>query len=623
MRMLDSKLRRVLVASTLLCLCAGVMLAQSETPEGEAPPKKKLNPRDPAYYQNTPDSGVEEHVRVELAEFKVLVTDKQGKAISDLRPEEIRVLEDGVEQRLAFLDSVIGGRTTTTERPLEERSTAQLFAADGEEAPDQSGIVVLPPKERRRIVLAFDVKNSHKNVRDDWKLAALDWLKNDMQPDDWVSIVVIQSYAQWLTGFTSDPHVLTNALENISLERSAANTDRGREMTDLVKQIQELCIDTRGADHRANERRRPRSDMSGEELSCGFNLTEGFVAEWNIEALETVGTLRSIVGQLAAVPGRKAVILFSEGVISDASMAGVNAMLSVLGTSTVDITRVLWQLNKNATREIGDLQNVARAGDVSFFTLNTTRYQDTGTDFNLESGQTLAYQSTAVNPWNEMRWDVQGTLSALAKETGGRAYNGIKDLEEKVVAAADGFFGLYVVGYYRADPDRPMGKLKIEVDRKKLKIDYPDRPGLWPHRPDMVKMDMSIGSPRPSTDEPGKQHVPLALTIPFDRLPLRRGHGGRGLQLGVFVEAVRPDGSVAAQSLEVTAIVAKRKERSEAKGKLYRYETGLALEPGSYRIRARFSDDRQDFITDLTVDLTVTAGGQVEPGLRAENTPSD
>jgi len=168
-----------------------------------------------------------------------------------------------------------------------------------------------------------------------------------------------------------------------------------------------------------------------------------------------------------------------------------------------------------------------------------------------------------------------------------------------------------------------MGKVSIEVDRKKLKIDYPERPGLWPHRADLVKMDMSVGAPKPSLEEPGKQTVPIALTIPFDRLPLRRGSGGRGIQLGVFVEAVRPDGSIAAQTLEVTAVVAKRKERSEAKGKLYRYETGLSLDPGSYRIRVRFSDDRQAFISDLSVDLTITAGGTVEPGLRAQNAASD
>jgi len=250
MRIRDSALVVALTAFAAVAVTGGVLLAQSAADETPAP--RKPGPRDPARYVNTPDSGVDEHVRVELAEFKVLVTDRKGNAISDLEPGEIRVFEDGVEQRLAFLDSVVGGRTTTeVDRPVEERSTAQLFAADGQEAPEQSEIVVLPPKERRRIILAFDVKNSHKNVRDEWNAAAVEWLDNDMQPDDWVAIVVVQSYAQWLTSFTSDKNILRNALDNVSLENSAANTDRGREMTDLVKQIQELCLDPRGPDHTA------------------------------------------------------------------------------------------------------------------------------------------------------------------------------------------------------------------------------------------------------------------------------------------------------------------------------------------------------------------------------------
>ena len=66
-------------------------------------------------------------------------------------------------------------------------------------------------------------------------------------------------------------------------------------------------------------------------------------------------------------------------------------------------------------------------------------------------------------------------MNELAKETGGRSYHGLKKLTDNVQAAADSFFGMYTVGYYRSDPDAEVGKVRVKIARRKLAIDYPER----------------------------------------------------------------------------------------------------------------------------------------------------
>jgi hypothetical protein len=266
-----------------------------------------------------------------------------------------------------------------------------------------------------------------------------------------------------------------------------------------------------------------------------------------------------------------------------------------------------WSLDKNTFNEAKWLRDTAKAANVSFFTIDTTRGYDRGFGSSLERGQALSQDSAGVNVFSEMNWATRAAMSVLAKETGGRSYYGTKDLSTKIAAAADSFFGYYLVGYYRADPSARAGKVKINIDRRKLDVSYPDKPTLWPHTAAWVRLDLSVGRPVP--DASGQwQVVPLKFTLNLADIPLRRGAGGRGAQLGVFVQAVRPDGTVAAERLDVTTVVLDKQSRDDRENKSYEHATELILPEGPYRIRARISDDRQQIVSERVLDLTVKAG---------------
>ncbi len=614
----------VLLLAALLVVVAPLAAQQrEEPPENPRFPKELFRPQpppeepadDPQDGEEPPmDSGLVERAEVALAEFKVLVTDRRGRPIVDLKPEEIRVFEGGVEQKLAYLEPVTGGRprpTGTAEIP----PPAMLYTSEGEAVASEPE-AVLPPKPVRRVVLAFDVRNSKLNARDTWKEAALEWLIEGMQPEDLVGIVVFRSYPDWVVEFTRDRKRLKNALESLSLVGSAPDRDRRRDMNKLIEEMQSLCSDPGKAITQRN-RGSPdyrREDSSFDEVSCSYSIASEFVQQWDLEAQESIEVMRTLTGQLAAIPGRKAVILFSDGLVADASMLGAYALTAVLGTTKVDLGSTAWRLRRSSTRELDKLYSVAQAGDVSFFTFDTRRGDQSGFGGQLEMGQHLNYQKLGVNPWTEMHSETRGTLNTLAKETGGRSFHGIKRLEENVRAAADSFFGFYAVGYYREDPAAEPGKVRVKIERDKLMVDYPDKARLWPHRPREVALDLSIGAPRLAADGE-RQTLPVSLLMAFDALPLRRGAGGRGTVLGAHIQAIRPDGTVAAERLEIVEVVATRAERQEAEDKAYRHLTSITLPTGAFRLRVRISDDRQAIVADRTIDLTLELG-RVEPGLR-------
>jgi hypothetical protein len=356
---------------------------------------------------------------------------------------------------------------------------------------------------------------------------------------------------------------------------------------------------------------------SGDAIGCAMNASRTHVQQWHRLSEESVQNLRSLVGQLAAIPGRKAALMFSEGIIDDASMLAVYALVQNFGSSDLnwDPYKTKYRLlNRDVLRAMDEVRRAAREGGVSFFTLDTREGTSAGFGGNLEHSGLQPVFAQGVNPWTEMRETTARTLEVLARETGGRAYHGVDDLEHDLRAAADSFFGIYTVGYYRSAPDSKSGKIRVEVGRAGVQVEYRDRAEVRGERSRVARIDLEFGSPERRGEE-GEQRLPVRLSIDFDELPLRKAGKSRGTVLGLHLQAIRPDGSLCAERLDIEVVALDVTQAAERRGTRYVHQTDLILPPGPYRIRARLSDDRQALVADRAVDLTLEQG-EVLPGLR-------
>jgi VWFA-related protein len=379
---------------------------------------------------------------VALREFDLLVTDKRGRAITDLRAAEVRVFEGGTEQRVAFLETVFGERETAVGAQQEVLDTI---------APIQ------PTSRVRRIILAFDAFNSTLRVRERWLDAARNWVDDGLRAGDEVGIAAFGNEPKWVLPLTGDVEAIRQALDRMALGPEAVDRDIQREMSSFMNNIRSYC------------------PAGNEGFRCAYVLGEEYVQRWNRASEQSIAHLDTLVEQLASVPGRKAVLLFSEGIIGDASAMAVNALLMNFGSSIVNIESLRWSYNTDAYDELRVMQANARAADVSFFTLYTARSTARGFGGNLEQGDLLTVPDFGVNAWSRLESSARETLSVLATETGGRSYERLKDLDDDVHHAADAFLGIYTVGYYRKNPNTDPGRLRVKVSRRNVDLDYDRR----------------------------------------------------------------------------------------------------------------------------------------------------
>lgn len=551
------------------------------------------------------ESSVAEHVEVQLVELKVTVSDRRGNPVSDIRPDEITVRESGKPQRLAFFEPVAFREIVTGEEaPMEP---APVYDAEG--GVTQGSVeLVRPPKPVRRIIFVFDPRNSRTTVRDDWRLAAQEWVREKKLPDDEIGVVVLRGIPDWSGPLTRDTSAVLNQLDRLDLHTGVPNRNRRNEMSDLIEQLEALCSDTSGVRNSSAA----ASDLA--EVGCAYEVSRPVLFEWSQQTLESTEVLRDLSGQLAAIPGEKSVILFSEGMIDDPGQVIVNAMLNVFTYSQVDISSMKSRLAGERNWELVELQRTASAANVVVFTLDS-RHANEGSNFsNLERTSTMTTGMLGVNPWKEMYDATRGTLTALAHATGGRPFYGADDLPEKIDQAAGLFYGVYSLGYYRSDPSSARGKVTVKIDRKKLVLDYDKKPRRQAHQPRPAQLDLAVGRPRPLAEN--LYALPVSLLSPLGQLPLRANGKMRGCDVGVFFQALSPDGSILSESFETVTVVLDEEQYREARSQQWQHRLQLEVPAGPLRLRARISDDRQVLLADRSIDLTVgegeVSGGFVE-----------
>jgi VWFA-related protein len=100
------KSRTLWALTSSLASAAIVGIAVVISAQAPAPPKPAQTPAAPAPAQDKPTF----RVQVDLVTNDVVIRDEKGNFVSDLRPEEFRVYEDGVLQDLSSMTVVTGGR---------------------------------------------------------------------------------------------------------------------------------------------------------------------------------------------------------------------------------------------------------------------------------------------------------------------------------------------------------------------------------------------------------------------------------------------------------------------------------------------------------------------------------
>lgn len=396
-----------------------------------------------------------------LIQIDVTVTDKKGKVITDLRRDEIEIYENGQKQDISNFNFVSNVRETAQ---VEKGNTPTVALPP---------TAVKPEQVRRTIALVVDDLTLSFESTYYVRRALKKFVDEQMQDGDLVAIIRTGAGIGALQQFTTDRRQLYAAIEKVKWNSVGAGGIGA--FAPL-----EAKIDTG----------EPEA-----EPEPGERTREGIEREFNdfrqsIFATGTLGAVNYVVRGMAELPGRKSIMLLSDGF----------KLFTKDASGSIESGRVLQSLRR--------LVDQANRASVVVYTMDARGLQTTGlTAADNTSGRSAEeIQQASSDRRDELR-DTQDGLRYLARETGGIAIVNNNDLSGGIRRILDDQ-SYYLVGY---EPDsdtfdpkvRRFNKLDVRVTRPGTRVRY--RSGFF------GISDENFAKPK----ETGNQRLLTALTSPF------------------------------------------------------------------------------------------------------------
>ena len=423
--------------------------------------------------------------------FDVVVRDKKGKLIRDLTTSDFEVYEDGVKQEITSFRFV---------------SSAAEPSAPNNSQPDPANVAVStekptksnPPSEASvsAVALIFDRLSPEGRLRA--RDAALSYLGESVKKSELVGVFLTDLSVVVLQPFTYDAQQVKAGIEKAGVYASSqfvSNSDQLRAARDVV----------------ATDLLKPNSGLEGrpapgtEFIVPAASMALSSLERWrelqrDQQGNATTHGLLHIAASLRALPGRKAAIFFSEGLVLPASV--IEAFRSVI--------------------------NEANRSNVSFYSIDVvglrteSKTAETRKEINSRSEQRMAQLGNTTDPSGPMtkelernedilRSNPESGLGQLANDTGGFLITDTNDLKGRIQRVDEDLHSYYLLSYSPKNQKYDGHFRKIEVKLKRSGLTVQSRKGYYAIKGNFTSPVLSYEAPALAA----LQSTPKADLFPF------------------------------------------------------------------------------------------------------------
>jgi VWFA-related protein len=508
-----------------------------------------------------------------VVRIDVEVTDSSGKAIKGLRQDQFEISDDGKGQKISsFSYSDIEKVETATE----ENAKPIVVPVDNE-GPAATEAATDAVRDRRMIVLFFDMTSMETDDILRAHSAAQKFLKQQMTAADLVSVVVFSSRLAVLANFTNDRAVLDKAV--------------GQILPGAASQISNpLYAAAQNGEYDVQQ-------YTGDAYTPDETEFNVFNTDQKLEAVE------GLVNVLSTIPGRKAVVEFTGGI-----------------TQTGEENRA----------ELRSATDAANRADVSIYSIDARGMFATppGGDVTANAATgTSMFSGAAVYHQTDQREDSRDTLATLATDTGGKAFFDLGDLSDAFPAIQKDYSGYYLIGYDLPPDVKRDGRwhaIRVKVNASGAHVRY--RNGYYAPRDfqHLEKEDRdqqlaeAMRSESPEVDLPiavetavfrlndQQVYVPISAKLSSSALDWAKKHDRHEAAFDFAAEVLaQPSGQSVAQLRDtITVHLDEEKFQQVSRSNLV-YQGGVVLAPGKYRLKFLARENESGKIGTFEQTLTV------------------
>lgn len=467
-------------------------------------------------------------VKSNLVNIDVIVKDKKGKYISDLKPEDFTITEDGRVQKIEFFDA--------PNVRFEVRKPGDTVAAA---APAVTGTSTTPT--RNYVALVLDSQSTDFTNLKPVREGAIKYVRDQVTDADAVSILSVTNGLQMLQPFTQDKTKLI-----ASIEKLGSADAKSFEQKDIAENI-------------ANLREFLNNNPSGGEITTnagGSAAAQVMIAQHVLQqfirlrtalslqqARPVLAALAAIAEGLRSIPGKKTVVLFSQGFVTPEVLDWqVQSTIDIANRANVAIYIIDSAGLRAGAPASGSLVPSSPLAGVSAITSQEQRIRAVGGETVFDNvrqeGQTREYD----------------ILYRISGDTGGKFLKGNNDIGAGLERINQEIQARYTLAYRSTNQtfDGTFRKVKIEVKRPDAQII--SRSGYYAIPPEEIVLlspsdkkllagfaaaETNPGLPlfvsvSPFRTREGLYTVPLAIEVPPSAVKFERKADKESMQLEVL-----------------------------------------------------------------------------------------
>jgi VWFA-related protein len=558
--------------------------------------------------------------RAEEVSLDLVVRDKRGRPVRDLKPEEIQILDDGhpAKVRSLRLAGSLGSSARTVDLP------GQPTAAAAKPTPAD------PLKQVHLVSMLFETldANGSKMARD----GAYELLKGITSPNTYMAVLHVGARIGVAQSFTNEREPLKKAIDSLT---NPSKLDARSEIASMEEQLRHQVSSQSQYDQVS------RGDVSGlagvgqspgDPMALGMTMLLLDVMETSqrvtrdMHARPAMASLLGVIRTMAKLPGRKVIVYFSEGL----------------------------PLSEGAADQFANLIGEANRAGVTIYTIDATgldpdaKTHDNDPFISPSSsglGQRSANSSNNMSTIKRqigtndrvadaMRSNSQSALIDMAISTGGSFMGNTNDIKKpmhKLVEDEE----TYYLAYYSPQIDGYDGHFRnitVKIDRPGVTVQtrsgyFALPPSVTPLRTFELPMLKALNDKTGQPDADLHAHAfefsslldsvsgELAIEVPLSHMQIRENAGEKVFHLHFSILALVRDagGNVVGQFSEDVPYQAASELKTTALLTAYSFDRSFTVHPGKYTLDVAVSDQNSDKVT-----ITQSAfefKGSTRPGL--------
>jgi VWFA-related protein len=494
-------------------------------------------------------------VNSDLVLVNVVVRDKKGNLVRDLKRDDFTIFEDGKVQQIQSFDVEnpdMAPQTETTQATVQDNALKPTILS----APNSPTEVV---RDKRLIVLFFDLSAMEPDEVDRCVKSATNFVDKQMTAADIVAVVTLGDSMQVLQDFTSDRDRLKRAIASLNGDQS-----EGFQAEDTTTE-------------------------NGSQFTADDSEYNLFNSDRRLQAIS------SLAESLARFQQKKSVLYFSGG-LQQTGLENQSQLRAAVNTA-VRANVSLYAVDSRG------LQALPPGGD-------STRGSLRGV---------AAYSGAAVQSDLDSNFSSQETLATLSSDTGGKAFLDSNDFAPAFAKVQADTASYYLIGYRSTNRtmDGRFRKITVKLNRKDVRLEY--RSGYYgprdfkhfnkEDREQQLEDDMM--AELPVTDLPvyldtayfrtesDRYYVPVSIVVPASAFPVNSPSGKTTTELDVLGMVREASTKFPVANARDTVKVNLQQHKN------VQYVTGFSLPPGKYILKFVVRENSDGRIGTFETNLVI------------------